>query len=168
MQLGKAAGARVVAVVGGPDKAEVARRCGADVVVDRHTEDVVSVVKEVTGGRGADVVFDPVGGDAYAQSTKCVAFEGRIVVVGFASGTHAVATARPRPGEELLDPRPALGALRPARPGPGPGRARELVRLVAEGAIAPVVGERVRLRRARRRRAAAGRRVTVGRVVWEA
>ncbi|QNP66806.1 NADPH:quinone oxidoreductase family protein [Streptomyces genisteinicus] len=86
VQLGKAAGARVIGVVGGADKAAVARELGCDVVVDRRTEDIVAAVKEATGGRGADVVYDPVGGDAYAKSAKCVAFEGRIVVVGFASG----------------------------------------------------------------------------------
>jgi len=86
VQLGKAAGATVIGVVGGPEKAEVARALGADVVVDRHTEDFVSAVKEHTGGRGADVVYDPVGGETYQRSTKCVAFEGRILVIGFAAG----------------------------------------------------------------------------------
>jgi NADPH2:quinone reductase len=86
VQLGKAAGARVIGVVGGPEKAQVARALGADVVVDRHSEDFVEVVQDVTGGRGADVVYDPVGGDAYQRSTKCIAFEGRILVVGFAGG----------------------------------------------------------------------------------
>jgi NADPH2:quinone reductase len=86
VQLGKAAGARVIGVVGGAEKAAVARELGCDVVIDRRTDDIVAAVKEATGGRGADVVYDPVGGDAYAKSAKCVAFEGRIVVVGFASG----------------------------------------------------------------------------------
>ena len=86
VQLGKAAGAFVIGVVGGREKAAVARALGADVVVDRRTDDFVQVVKDVTHGRGADVVYDPVGGDAYQRSTKCVAFEGRIVVVGFAGG----------------------------------------------------------------------------------
>jgi len=86
IQLGKAAGARVIGVVGGPDKAAVAKEAGADIVIDRSVEDFVAVVKEVTGGKGADVVFDPVGGDVFYKSTKCVAFEGRILVVGFASG----------------------------------------------------------------------------------
>ncbi|MFV2196863.1 NADPH:quinone oxidoreductase family protein [Nocardiopsis sp. LOL_012] len=86
IQLGKAAGAKVIGVVGGPDKAEVARTLGADVVVDRHKEDFVEVVKAETGGRGADVVYDPVGGDTYKRSTKCIAFEGRILIVGFAAG----------------------------------------------------------------------------------
>ncbi|NEE34713.1 zinc-binding dehydrogenase, partial [Streptomyces sp. SID7982] len=79
-------GAKVIGVVGGPDKAAVARELGCDLVIDRRSEDIVAAVKEATGGRGADVVYDPVGGDAYAKSTKCVAFEGRILVVGFASG----------------------------------------------------------------------------------
>lgn len=87
VQIGKATGATVIGVVGGPEKAAVARALGCDVVVDRHAEDVVAAIKEATGGRGADVVFDPVGGAAYTQSTKVVAFEGRIVVVGFASGS---------------------------------------------------------------------------------
>jgi NADPH2:quinone reductase len=86
VQLGKAAGARVIGVVGGPEKAEVARKLGADLVVDRRGEDFVAMVKEATGGRGADVVYDPVGGEAFAKSTKCIAFEGRLLVVGFASG----------------------------------------------------------------------------------
>ncbi|MEU6061251.1 NADPH:quinone oxidoreductase family protein [Streptomyces sp. NPDC047097] len=86
VQLGKAAGATVIGVAGGPEKAEAARRNGCDLVIDRRSEDVVAAVKEATGGRGADVVYDPVGGAAYTQSAKCVAFEGRIVVVGFASG----------------------------------------------------------------------------------
>jgi NADPH:quinone reductase len=86
VQLGLAAGARVVAVVGGEEKAAAARALGAETVVDRTSEDVIARVKEVTGGRGADVVYDPVGGDAFTWSTKCVGFEGRIVIVGFASG----------------------------------------------------------------------------------
>jgi NADPH2:quinone reductase len=86
VQLGKAAGAYVIGVAGGPEKAEVARRLGADIAVDRHTEDFVEVVNDVTHGRGANVVYDPVGGEAYQRSTKCIAFEGRILVVGFAGG----------------------------------------------------------------------------------
>ncbi len=87
VQLGKAAGAKVIGVVGGADKAEYCRQLGADLVVDRRSEDFAAVVNDYTNGRGADVVYDPVGGDAYAKSTKCIAFEGRILTIGFASGT---------------------------------------------------------------------------------
>jgi len=86
IQLGKAAGARVIGVVGGPAKAKVAADLGADLVIDRRETDFVAAVKEATGGRGADVIYDPVGGEAFAKSTKCIAFEGRLLVIGFASG----------------------------------------------------------------------------------
>ncbi|WP_344311496.1 NADPH:quinone oxidoreductase family protein [Fodinicola feengrottensis] len=87
VQLGKAAGARVIGVVGGEAKADFARQLGADLVIDRKKEDVIAAVKAATDGKGVDVVYDPVGGDAYQQSTKVIAFEGRILVIGFASGT---------------------------------------------------------------------------------
>jgi NADPH2:quinone reductase len=86
VQLGKAAGARIIGVVGGPFKAMAAQELGVDAVIDRTRDDVVSAVRAATEGRGVDVVFDPVGGRSYDASTKVVAFEGRIVVVGFASG----------------------------------------------------------------------------------
>ncbi|PRB70523.1 alcohol dehydrogenase [Arthrobacter sp. MYb213] len=86
IQLGKAAGATVIGVVGGQAKAEYARKLGADLVIDRRSEDFVQAVKDATDGRGADVIYDPVGGDTYQRSTKCIAFEGRIIVVGFAGG----------------------------------------------------------------------------------
>jgi NADPH2:quinone reductase len=87
VQLGRLAGARVIAVVGSAEKAEVARDLGADLVIDRTRDDVIAAVKEATGEKGVDVIYDPVGGQAYTASTKVVAFEGRIIVVGFASGT---------------------------------------------------------------------------------
>ncbi|ORI16284.1 NADPH:quinone oxidoreductase family protein [Rhodococcus sp. 1168] len=87
VQLGKAAGAKVIGVVGGRDKAEYCRQLGADLVIDRRSEDFVPLVKEFTDGRGADVVYDPVGGESYMKSTKCIAFEGRILIIGFAGGT---------------------------------------------------------------------------------
>jgi NADPH2:quinone reductase len=86
IQLGKAAGAMVIATAGTDEKLEVCRRMGADHAINYKTQDFAEAVKKLTGGRGVDVVFDPVGGDVYDRSTKCIAFEGRIVVVGFTSG----------------------------------------------------------------------------------
>ncbi|HKW60318.1 MAG TPA: NADPH:quinone oxidoreductase family protein [Candidatus Dormibacteraeota bacterium] len=86
VQLGKAAGATVIASVGSTEKAEVCRRLGADLVVEYRNDDLVQAVKDFTRGHGADVVFDPVGGEAFERSTRCIAFEGRLVVVGFTSG----------------------------------------------------------------------------------
>ena len=145
VQLGKAAGARVIGVVGGPEKAEVARRLGADVVVDRHTEDFVEVVKDVTQGRGADVVFDPVGGDAYQRSTKCIAFEGRILVVGFAGGQIQSAALN----HALVKNYSILGLHWGLYTTKDPALVRichdELSTLAADGVVKPLVSERLAL-----------------------
>ena len=93
IRLGKAAGATVIATAGSDEKVEVCLRLGADHAVNYKTQDFVEEVKRITGGRGADVVFDPVGGDIYDRSTKCIAFEGRIVIVGFTSGRIPQAAA---------------------------------------------------------------------------
>jgi NADPH2:quinone reductase len=165
VQLGKAAGARVIGVVGGEAKAHVARMLGCDLVIDRHTDDVVTVVREATQGHGADVVYDPVGGHAYAQSARCVAFEGRIIVVGFSSGTipspalnHALVKNYSILGLHwglyaTKDPKAVLDCH------------GELTALAAKGAIAPMVSERVPLASAADavERVAAG--TTTGRVV---
>lgn len=143
IQLGKAAGARVIGVAGGPEKAALARELGADVVVDRYAEDFVLVVKEFTGGRGADVVYDPVGGEAYAKSTKCIAFEGRILIVGFASGTI------PAPGlnHALVKNYSILGlhwALYEERDKAAVRACyTELTKLAADGLIHPLITERL-------------------------
>ena len=86
VQIGKALGARVIATAGTAVKLEIARQSGADVLVDYRTEDWVERVKRVTDGHGADVIYDPVGGDVFDGSSKCIAFEGRLLVVGFAGG----------------------------------------------------------------------------------
>lgn len=91
IQLAKAAGAKVIATAGGASKVEVCKQLGADVAIDYTAQDFVAVVKEVTEGHGADVVYDPVGGDVFDKSTKCIAFEGRIVIIGFTSGRIAEA-----------------------------------------------------------------------------
>jgi NADPH2:quinone reductase len=93
VQIGKALGARVIATAGGRDKLEVARRCGADVLVDYREEDFVARVMEATGGRGADVIYDSVGGDVFERSLKCIAWSGRLLVIGFAGGTIPTVSA---------------------------------------------------------------------------
>jgi NADPH2:quinone reductase len=86
VQIGKALGARVIATVGGAEKAKIAHELGADEVIDYREGDFVARVKEITDGRGADVICDSVGGDVFDRSLKCIAWNGRLVVVGFASG----------------------------------------------------------------------------------
>jgi NADPH2:quinone reductase len=168
IQLGKAAGARVIGVVGGAAKADVARKLGADVVVDRHEQDFVEVVKAETGGRGADVVYDPVGGDTYQRSTKCIAFEGRILIIGFAGGDIQSA-----PLNHALIKNYAIVGLHwglynmydPPAVQEGP---RALTELADQGLVAPLVSERLPLEQVADgvQRLADG--TTVGRVVYEA
>jgi NADPH2:quinone reductase len=86
VQIGKALGATVIATAGAPEKLEIARSHGADHAIDYRKEDFVARVKELTDGRGADVIYDSVGGDVFDQSLKCIAWNGRLLVIGFASG----------------------------------------------------------------------------------
>ncbi|MFD9752097.1 NADPH:quinone oxidoreductase family protein [[Kitasatospora] papulosa] len=165
VQLGKAAGATVIGVVGGPEKAAVARELGCDLVIDRHGEDIVAAVKEATGGRGADVVYDPVGGEAYAKSVKCIAFEGRVVVVGFASG------AIPTPGlnHALVKNYSIVGLHWGLYNTKDPAAVRachdELTELAAKGVVKPLISERVPMADAARavQRVADG--TSIGRIV---
>ncbi|WNM38483.1 NADPH:quinone oxidoreductase family protein [Micromonospora halotolerans] len=145
VQLGKAAGARVIGVVGGPEKAEVARALGADVVVDRRAEDFVEVVKAETGGRGADVVYDPVGGDTYQRSTKCVAFEGRILVVGFAGGRIQSAALNHALVKNYSIVGLHWGLYQRHDPAAVVECHRALTALAAQGAVRPLVSERLPL-----------------------
>ncbi|MFJ9349246.1 NADPH:quinone oxidoreductase family protein [Streptomyces sp. NPDC101237] len=164
VQLGKAAGATVIGVVGGAGKAAVARELGCDVVVDRHAEDVVGAVKEATGGRGADVIYDPVGGEAYTQSAKTVAFEGRIVVVGFASGT----IPSPALNHALVKNYSILGLHWGLYAAKNPKLIldchQRLTELAASGVVKPLVSERVPLAGAADAVQRVGDGVTTGRV----
>jgi NADPH2:quinone reductase len=165
VQLAKAAGARVIGVVGGQSKAEIARELGADLVIDRRTEDFIAAAKKFTEGRGVDVVYDPVGGGAYDGSVKCIAFEGRIVVVGFAGGIV------PKPGlnHALIKNYSILGLhwglYKQKDPGAVWAAHEALVRLADEGAIKPLISERIPVKQAVEGLMALGRGETTGRVV---
>ena len=86
VEVAKALGARVIAAAGGPEKLAVAREHGADELIDYRAESIRDRVRELTGGLGADVVFDPVGGDAFDQALRAVNWEARMLVIGFAAG----------------------------------------------------------------------------------
>jgi len=86
VELGKLMGARVIAAAGSVDKLELCRRYGADELIDYRRESLKDRTKELTGGEGADVIYDAVGGDAFDQAIRCINWNGRLLVVGFASG----------------------------------------------------------------------------------
>jgi len=143
VQLGKAAGAFVIGVVGGPRKADFARTLGADIVVDRTAEDFVEVAKAATGGRGADVIYDPVGGDAYQRSTKCIAFEGRILIVGFAGGVIQSAPLNHALVKNYSIVGLHWGLYAAKDPNLLAVAHDDLMRMVQTGSLSPVVGERL-------------------------
>jgi len=165
IQLGKAAGAKVIATAGGERKTQVCRDLGADHVIDYTAEDFVPLVKEITGGHGADVVYDPVGGDVFDRSRKCIAFEGRLVVVGFTSGTIPQAPANHALVKNYSVVGLHWGLYRRYEPSLIKTVHQELCRLFDEGAIAPLVGETLPLAELPRAMAAIADRSTVGKVV---
>jgi NADPH2:quinone reductase len=144
----------------------VARELGADVVIDRKVDDVVAAVKTATDGRGVDVVYDPVGGTAYTQSTKCIAFEGRILIIGFAGGEIPSAALN----HVLIKNYSVIGLhwglYRERDPGQITKCQEELTALAAAGKLRPLVSERLALPEipAGLQRLAAGD--TVGRIAY--
>jgi NADPH:quinone reductase len=86
IQLACAAGGRVIANDIGPDRAALCRQVGAEEAFDASADDLVTAVNQFSAGHGADVVIDPVGGDVFDACRRCIASEGRIVIVGFTSG----------------------------------------------------------------------------------
>ena len=87
IQLGHALGAHVVATAAGPERAEFCRQQGADIVIDHRSEAVADAIRSATGGHGADIIYDVVGGDLARESLNAVANEGQLLLVGFASGS---------------------------------------------------------------------------------
>src|SRR5262245_8028264 len=87
IQIGRSLGARVIATASSDEKLEFCLSQGADHALSYNDSGWVDQVKQITGGRGADVIYDPVGGEIFELSTKCVAPEGRLLVIGFAGGT---------------------------------------------------------------------------------
>ncbi|MFC5995133.1 NADPH:quinone oxidoreductase family protein [Pseudonocardia hispaniensis] len=165
VQLGKAAGARVIGTAGGPEKCAVAKRLGADEVVDYRDTDLVAAVKDLTGGRGADVIFDPVGGDVFDASRKVVAFEGRILVIGFVAGRFAEA-----PTNHILIKNYSVlgvhwGYYRQMNPGLIPQWQDALGALWAQRKIDPLVAAELALTEAPEALRRLGSRETTGKIV---
>jgi NADPH2:quinone reductase len=87
VEIGKAMGARVIACASSADKLAFARSLGADELVDYEKQDLKEALKSLTGGKGVDVIYDPVGGSHTEPALRAMAWGGRFLVIGFASGT---------------------------------------------------------------------------------
>ncbi len=165
VQIGKAMGARVIGTAGGPEKCAVVHDLGADEVIDYSSEDMVARVKEITGKKGADVIYDPVGGDVFDASRRMVAFEGRILIIGFVSGRFADA-----PTNHILVKNYEVvgvhwGFYRTKDPEMIPRWQARLDELWAAGKIDPLVGVELPLREAPEALRRLGSRGTTGKVV---
>ncbi len=90
VELGKSMGARVIAAASSDEKLAVCKEKGADELINYTREDLKERTKEITGGQGADVVYDPVGGDFAEQALRATAWEGRYLVIGFTAGIPQV------------------------------------------------------------------------------
>lgn len=165
IQLGKAAGARVVATAGGADKVKVLHELGVDLALDYQADDFVEAVKEFTDGAGADVVYDPVGGDVFDRSTKCIAFEGRILVIGFTSGRIPQARANHVMVKNYSVLGVHWGLYQRKRPDVPRAIHERLVELYADRLIDPLVSRVVPFEDAPAALTALGSRGTTGKLV---
>jgi NADPH2:quinone reductase len=158
IQLGKAAGARVIAVAGGADKGALCASLGADLVVDHTTDDFVEAVLADTDDRGADVVYDLAGGDVVERSWRCTARGGRYLAVGFADDADNGMTGRPlrmacignidivgvmAAWVDEVDPGMRRFGFNPFGRAEAEEIHSDLLRLVADVGIRPVIGRRI-------------------------
>jgi NADPH2:quinone reductase len=145
IQVARALGAgTIIGVAGGRERMAVAMAAGADHALD-SSEDWVTQVRELTGGRGADVVCDPVGGEASSQSLRCMAPEGRLLIIGFATGAIPSIEANRLLLHHLDVVGVNWGGMLPLDQEFAVRAARDLHRWLERGYLQPVVGERYRL-----------------------
>jgi NADPH2:quinone reductase len=146
IQIGKAMGARVIATASSFEKRDFCLAQGAEHALDYTVPDWVEQVKKITGGRGADVVYDPVGGDIFDLSTKCIAPEGRLLVIGFASGRIPSIAANRILLKNISIVGAVWGGYIQAHPGYLATAQQALHTMAAAGQIKPVVAHAYSLR----------------------
>jgi NADPH2:quinone reductase len=165
VDVGKLLGARVIAVASTEEKRAAARKLGADHTIDPSDGGFRDRVKDLTGGRGADVVFDPVGGDVFDESMRCIAPFGRILVVGFVGGRAALA----KTNHLLIKDAEVIGYTAGALQRHDPAWARRnteiLIGWLAAGRLSPHVSHRVPLVEAARALEIVKNRQVIGKVV---
>jgi NADPH2:quinone reductase len=148
VELGKVMGARVIAAASTDEKLELCKKYGADEVINYSREKIRDRVKELTGGKGADVIYDPVGGDAFDEAIRCINWEGRLLVIGFASGRIPQLPAN----LALLKGCQIVGVFWGGWVAKNPQKHQknvaELLEMYAQGKIKPFVSERFPLERA--------------------
>lgn len=167
VQMAKAHGCWVLAAAGGPEKAAVCTELGADIAIDYANEDLYERVMTETSGRGVDVVYDPVGGDYFDVSRRLLAWEGRLLIVGFASGRIPQAPANHVLVKNYSLVGVHMGGYREADPSHFERCYEEVYQLLLDGKIDPLIGERVSLEQLPRALKDLAERRTTGRVILD-
>lgn len=167
VQLAAHLGARAIATGGDDAKLEVARARGAGFAINYRDADFVPIVKDLTDGRGVDVVFDTVGGDTFERSLRCAAFGARLLIVGFTSGGPSRVQTNHTLIKGLTIMGIRAGEVTKHQPGIAVDYARELPRLAAVGAMRPHISHRYPLERAADLMREMSARKVVGKAVVE-
>lgn len=165
IQIAKALGARVIALAGGAEKLDIVREAGADVALDYREEDWVARVEEETDGRGADVVIENVGGDIFDGCTRCIAWGGRIVIVGFSGGEIPSVKTNRIMLKHISLVGVHFGPMVQNAPAELAGCFRNLMQLHADGRLRPVIWKQFPLEQAAEALDALASRKTFGKIV---
>ncbi|GLO11455.1 oxidoreductase [Pseudomonas putida] len=165
VEIGKAMGARVIAAASSAEKLAVAKAAGADKLIDYSQASLRDEIKRLTGGQGVDVIYDPVGGELFEQAVRGLAWNGRLLVVGFASG------AIPQLAANLVLLKGAAvmgvfwGAFAQRQPEDNAANFRQLFAWHAEGRLKPLVSQTYPLAEAGAAIEKLGQRQAVGKLV---
>ena len=165
VEIGKAMGARVIAAASSAEKLAVAKAAGADELIDYSQASLREEIKRLTGGQGVDVIYDPVGGELFEQAVRGLAWNGRLLVVGFASGSIPQLAAN----LVLLKGAAVLGvfwgAFAQRQPQDNAANFKQLFAWHAEGKLKPLVSQTYPLAEAGAAIEKLGQRQAVGKLV---
>ncbi|WP_165680318.1 NADPH:quinone oxidoreductase family protein [Metapseudomonas otitidis] len=165
VEIGKAMGARVIAAASSDEKVDVAKAAGADLLINYSTNSLKEKVKELTGGQGADVIYDPVGGDLFDEAIRSIAWNGRLLVVGFASGRIPELPVNLALLKGAAVVGVFWGSFAQRQPQDNLANFQQLFAWHAEGKLKPLVSQTFPLERAAEAINALGQRKAVGKVV---
>lgn len=166
VEIGKAMGARVIAAASSAEKLAVARNAGADELINYSEQSLKDEVKKLTNGQGVDVIYDPVGGPLFEEAFRCMAWNGRFLVVGFAAGGGIPALPANLPllkGAALVGV--FWGSFAQRQPADNADNFRQLFAWHAEGKLKPLVSQTFQLERGGEAIAALGQRKAFGKLV---
>ncbi|WP_213662092.1 NADPH:quinone oxidoreductase family protein [Stutzerimonas stutzeri] len=166
VEIGKAMGARVIAAASSAEKLDVAKQAGADELINYSAESLRDRLKELTGGQGVDVIYDPVGGKLFEEAFRSIAWNGRMLVVGFAAGGDIPALPANLPllkGAALVGV--FWGAFAQRQPQDNAANFEQLFAWHAEGRLRPLISQRFALEQTAAAIAQLGQRKAVGKLV---